>query len=513
MCFRLPNDCNLEGLTRLLGERYPLKIEDPVSRGWRLYETFDWRLYKQAMVIRATGNSYELLKLSGDSHLRSEVDGARPRFAWDFPEGKLRNAVAPILQERSLLPLAEFNTEETTIRILNEDEKTVARLVCTTTHLEQADDELPAALYVAVQPLRGYGKHARRLVEDLSFGEAITSVDEAMYTAALAAGGQTPNSYSGELTVKLEPAMRADQATKAIMCQQLEIMRANEAGISADLDTEFLHDYRVALRRTRSALSQIRHVFPEERVERYKRGLRALGALTGELRDLDVYLLAEPTFRAMLPEVLRADIAPLFELLRQERALAFERVAAGLRDKHYEQLLSDLESFVREVEESEPAAANAATPIVELARERIYRRYRRVVKDGEYILEHTEDELLHNLRLECKRLRYLLEFFVPLFPSAEMRRMIKQLKVLQENLGTFSDLVVQQMFLLAMTEKMDVDEAQGRRALVATGFLLEALHRQEHEVKKDFAGTFKQFASDRHRRRYRKLFAKKRGRA
>ena len=44
----------------------------------------------------------------------------------------------------------------------------------------------------------------------------------------------------------------------------LDIMVANEPGMRADLDTEFLHDYRVSLRRTRSLLGQIKNVFPAD---------------------------------------------------------------------------------------------------------------------------------------------------------------------------------------------------------------------------------------------------------
>ena len=45
----------------------------------------------------------------------------------------------------------------------------------------------------------------------------------------------------------------------------LGIIVANEPGLRANLDTEFLHDFRVAVRRTRSLLGQVRQVFPASR--------------------------------------------------------------------------------------------------------------------------------------------------------------------------------------------------------------------------------------------------------
>ena len=58
------------------------------------------------------------------------------------------------------------------------------------------------------------------------------------------------------------------------------------------LDTEFLHDFRVALRRTRSLLGQIRDVFPAAAVEHFSSEFSWIGRLTGPPRDLDVLLLA-----------------------------------------------------------------------------------------------------------------------------------------------------------------------------------------------------------------------------
>ena len=86
--------------------------------------------------------------------------------------------------------------------------------------------------------------------------------------------------------------------------------------------------------------------------------------------------------------------------------------------------------------------------------------------------------------------------------------MIKQLKRLQDNLGEFTDLAVQQQFLLSMAEAMEIDDARARRALVATGFLVETTARRQQDVKAHFAETFTEFASPRHDRRFRRVFAR-----
>jgi len=85
-------------------------------------------------------------------------------------------------------------------------------------------------------------------------------------------------------------------------------MRINEVNIEKDLDTEFLHDFRVAIRRTRSALGQIKNVFPMRTTNRFKKDFAFVGELSNQLRDLDVYLLKEDTYKTMLPLVLQNDM-------------------------------------------------------------------------------------------------------------------------------------------------------------------------------------------------------------
>jgi CHAD domain-containing protein len=307
----------------------------------------------------------------------------------------------------------------------------------------------------------------------------------------------------------LEPKQRADEAAKIILRRMLEVMHANEAGIKADIDTEYLHDFRIAIRRTRSLLSQVKGIFPAEETERFKKDFRTLGKLSNELRDLDVYLLSEEKYRSALPDEMREDIGPLFSYFRERRVTALNKVIKGLKSKTYADVTRDWETFLQQQPRSKKKEVpNAAVPVIDIARRRIYKRYRRVIHDGTYILDHTRDELLHDLRLECKKLRYLMEFFACLFPRKKMARLIKQLKRLQDNLGEFTDLSVQQEYLMHIAEELPIEQRQARRALVATGYLVETMARKQQLVKNEFANTFTKFASSKNEKLFRELFAK-----
>jgi CHAD domain-containing protein len=286
-------------------------------------------------------------------------------------------------------------------------------------------------------------------------------------------------------------------------------MRANEDGIRADIDIEFLHDYRVATRRTRSALSQIKDVFPAADVARFRQDFADLGELSNELRDLDVYLLSEPEYRDMLPLAIRNDITPLFDYLRSRRPQALRRVIDHLNSAAYRRLLSEWEAYLEEPPSSSSARPNAARPVIDLACERISKRYRGVIKDGSFLLEHPNDDLMHPLRIECKKLRYLIEFFSSLFPPKKVSALVSQLKRLQDNLGEFNDLSVQQLKLLDISAQLPLHDANSRRTLVAIGALVKSLAHRQQVVRSDFAQTFTDFASPDNQAQYRKLFASK----
>ena len=62
--------------------------------------------------------------------------------------------------------------------------------------------------------------------------------------------------------------------------------------------------------------------------------------------------------------------------------------------------------------------------------------------------EDSPDEEVHELRILCKKLRYLLEFFGSLLDKKKLKSLVKKLKALQDCLGVFNDLSVQQENLL-----------------------------------------------------------------
>lgn len=505
--YTLPDGYNKQHLINELADHYTIKKESAVAERLTIYDTFDWRLFNKSLVLYACGNRLFLRKLAKNEIMHSSEISTFPVFIWEFPEGELKHLLAPIIKTRALINLVAVNSRSIPYRILNADEKTVARLAYEEFQPSRKKDAPVLATHLRLKPVKGYLKYARDLAKRIeAAGFTLSKVDD-IYFKALAVVEKKPGSYTAKVNIQLDPDMRSDKATKAILRFLVQVMRINEAHIEKDLDTEFLHDFRVATRRTRSALGQIKYVFPKKTTDRFKKDFSFVGKLSNELRDLDVYLLNEDKYKAMLPPILRDDIDPLFDHLRKKRSKALQKVIRGLKAKKYAKTLKDWETFLNKPQRDSVTASNAKLPVIDLARNRIYKKYRNVVKVGSQILENTEDGMLHVLRIHCKKLRYLMEFFSSLFPPKKINTLIEQLKKLQDNLGDFNDLRIQREYLLNIIEELPIAHQQSKKTLAAIGSLIGALDEEKQTVKDAFAKTFTDFASPANQGLFRELFA------
>jgi CHAD domain-containing protein len=306
--------------------------------------------------------------------------------------------------------------------------------------------------------------------------------------------------------ILLDPGMRADEATKIVLRFLLQVMRVNEENLEKDLDTEFLHDYRVALRRTRSALSQMKRLFPREIIRRFRKGLSSVAKISNQLRDLDVHLLNENACKEMLPASLRDDIDPLFDHLRKKRSRVFREVIRRGKSRTYRKLFREWDRFLREPGTDFPTAPDAALPIRDVAQRRIRKQYERILKEGGRVLEDPKRERMHLLRIQCKELRYLMEFFSRLFPRRKIRVLIGQLKKLQDLLGTCNDLSVQKQCLLDAARELRKTGRQSKKTPMAIGILAGTLNRKKLTLKGAFAETFAEYSSPANRKSFRAIF-------
>ena len=264
-----------------------------------------------------------------------------------------------------------------------------------------------------------------------------------------------------------------------------------------------------AVRRTRSALSQIKGVLPQPAVDHFKREFAWLGAITGPTRDLDVYLLKLPDYHKLVPTEVAAALAPLEEYLREHQKIEQARLVEGLDSKRYRELVRDWQRFLStpSASWSDPETApNASLSVHEVASARIWKAWRRVWKKGSAITPETPADPVHDLRIDAKKLRYLLEFFKSLYPKNEIESLIKALKGLQDNLGDFNDYEVQQAAMDGFAHRMHEEGKAPVDTMLAMGRLLDLLARGQARERERFEERFKVFTVEKNRKLFRRLF-------
>jgi len=504
--FHIPPGHDAKRWIRELTDRYSVQEGRIRVEKSSFYDTFDWRLFHRSLVLYVSGNKLFLRKLFATAILHSVNLASPPVFTGDLPDSELKNRLEPVVKVRALGKLADIYSRKTPYRILSRGKKPVARLVHEEIRLSRDKDTPVLAAYLWWKPGKESSKSSRNLEKRLEEAGFTATGKEDIYVKALKAAGKKPGDYSSKVKIPLSPDMRSDEAAKIIMRFLLRVIRINEAHIGKDLDTEFLHDFRVAIRRTRSALGQMKKVFPSEITARFRKDLSYVGKISNELRDLDVYLLNEGGYKAMLPESLRADIDPLFAHLREKRFKAFHDVIRNLESGKYGITLGEWDAFLNEPHQASSGASDADIPIRDLARKKIYRKYRRIVKDGNLILANTKDEMLHALRIHCKELRYLLEFFTNLFPRKKINVFVGQLKKLQDMLGAFNDFGVQEQYLKEVAGEMRATGQQSEKAVAAICVLIELLDGEKQKVKDAFSKTFTEYASPANRKAFQEMF-------
>jgi len=292
----------------------------------------------------------------------------------------------------------------------------------------------------------------------------------------------------------LRPETSTGEAVAAILHRQLAMIEQNEAGILADQDRECLHDFRVAIRRGRACLTQIPNVLARPVAARLKTDLARLGQATNRLRDLDVHLQHREEYAQLLPPRLQPGLIPLTRFLRRERKKEMKKIRALLHGRTYRQTKEHLAQVLAAFTVEGPTAgARAITPVARPATDLIRQAVAKVRRKGSKITAATPDRKLHALRIQLKKLRYLMEFFAPLFPAREIKTLIKQSKGLQENLGEFNDLSVQEETLGRYLQEHLPKERRAALTAAAVGGVIGGLHQRREQVRRQFQQAFADF--------------------
>lgn len=265
------------------------------------------------------------------------------------------------------------------------------------------------------------------------------------------------------------PPMRSDEpmseAGRKTMYIHFLRMLANEAGTRLGEDIEALHDMRVSTRRLRAAYRIFAVFFDPKAIGPFNKSLRRAGAALGAVRDLDVLLEAAEAYQAALPAEETGALAPLLDDWHVRRDVARREMLDYLDSGAYRRFVVEFENFLttpgagaRPIPPGEPLPYQVChvAPRLIIERYEVVRAYEPVLRDGAPLTTY------HMLRIDCKRLRYALEFLRDVL-GTEAPALIGQVTRMQDLLGALQDAHVAEGLIQAF---LDEQRSKRKKALL-----------------------------------------------
>ena len=381
-----------------------VKCAPTVEDGINVRREWEREVEAERPVVKGLGDK-QLRKLLGAGQVRGRL---APQFVTDFQRStfplKLRGADVELAVD-----VGEIKTNDRTVPIC------------------EAEFELKSGSLAGVYAI------ARELHKTIGFTLEPLSKAERGFALVTQA---PPKSRRAE-KLRLEKNCTIAEAFIRIGRSCLLHLRANEPAVRGGRSAEGVHQFRVAIRRLRSALTAFRAVLPAARRQKISHDLRWIAHQFGNAREWDVF---HSEVLAAVRGQLGGDrsLAAFNEAARAARTDAYKAVIETVNSARYTEALLQLEASWEGGDWLAMLGEDRDEPAYDFARRALKKLHRRLHKLGDRIAELDEAEL-HELRIRAKKLRYAAEFFRSLFPARGAKAFIRALSEIQDRLGSLND--------------------------------------------------------------------------
>jgi CHAD domain-containing protein len=491
-----------------LGENdYTVEALDAVRNVDTYLDTFDWSLLKNRLSLRyRVSNRAAVYTLKSIGPIE---DGIARRMETEIPlDGPvdvptvvpvkpIRKLVDGIVYPRKLLEQIQVRTDRRRYRLISP---------------EGADVEL--CFDTSSFSLKGFHQRRRTQKLDELEAEILTGPETALEALSSLLSKKFP--YSPSRASKFEVAIerfkitvpskkpperlrvrlddRLDLAIRKVLTVQFQRFREQLPGVRLDIDTEFVHQARVATRRMRSALRLFRDAIPEATADSLGGELQWLGGLFGAVRDLDVFLLNLSRFKGKI-ERFPAKKKQAFESwIEKHRRGLLDALGEALGSPRYKTLERRITQFLERPLPSRPRAPLAAKTVREVAPVLIIDKFEAAIKQGATVFAKPKLKEFHRLRIRMKRLRYACEFMAPAYEDA-VDSFIERTVEIQDCLGELQDTVFTRKFVDSLC-----DDWRGKPVDPDLLFILGEIYQLQaeiaHERQEAFGKIWEPFSSE-----------------
>lgn len=408
---------------------YSVHSARPRTEQLHIYDTSENLLSAGGLQLRISKKTAYLCKTSSDLLVRSgriskEVTGNL--FHSDFC-GNLAHDLKEIIGPRALFCIAGVGFKRTSYQIRDADDKIVCRL---TSYMFTPE----GPTWIDITGLKGY-ETEYTLVVDLLRNKGLALSDQPTSLSFLFESMAEPVHYpkSAPAFFHVRPSYSTKKAFKRIAFSLFRSIRSQEEGLIADFDTEFLHDYRVGIRKLRTAFEMFEPILKKSKLNAAVEFLKLAGTYSTPARDLDVLLTQlVPSY-----DTIDSQFIQYLETLREGyHAQLTSFITSDLYEKRMETIGTLIEKGNQRVFKRTIAKRELNLP--RLAHSKLLEAYAQVVASAKSMDKTSTYEAIHTLRKLNKQFRYRLMFVQDLLESSS-HELLDSCKRIQDLLGAYTD--------------------------------------------------------------------------
>ncbi len=494
-------------VTHIREQGYQVEPLDPVRNVDLYLDTFDWSLLKNRLALRyrvSNGKAMYTLKSLGAieegiaKRMESEVllDGP-VEVPTEVPVRRIRKVIDGITFPRKLLEHVQVSTDRRRYRILTPEGAEIELAFDTSSFSPRGLHKARRAQKLQemeAEILHGTATALESLASSLSsaFGYPPSTASKLELAAERLKLVPPSKKIPEKLTVRLDD--RLDLALRKILTHQLQRFQEQLPGVRRDIDTEFVHQARVATRRMRSALRLFRDAVPESTAAYLGEELKWLGSGFGTVRDLDVFLLNLSQFQPQIKRFPSKKKQAFENWIEKHRRAPLKALQEALETSRYRNFERRFMQFLERALPARPRSPMAIKRVREVAPLVITEKFEAAIKQGHKVLANPKLKQFHRLRIQMKRLRYALEFMAPAYDGG-LDPFIERTVEIQDCLGELQDTVFTGEFI-----EFVLDDWKGKLVDPDLVFILGEIYQLQGQIAGDrrekFGKIWERFSSE-----------------
>jgi inorganic triphosphatase YgiF len=291
--------------------------------------------------------------------------------------------------------------------------------------------------------------------------------------------------------IHLDRSMSVEESLRVILSNCYSHWVDNQAVAIGGADPEGIHQLRIALRRLRVALAIFRKYLDPESILWINTEARWILHAVGKAREWDAFLqdIIPPAAAGPFNVDGLASLCNAAEAARDE---AYDGTREVFESARYTSFFLRFGSWIEQRGWRNTKLDGVDKSITRVSRNWLAKTHTQTLSAGRNLVKMTPEER-HKIRLRLKKLRYGSEFFESLYPRKTLRRYVKRVRRLQDELGWLNDLTLIEKQVTDLAGRTRGNDAGGDRLGLDAEFLLGWYAHHAEPALRDAASEWKEF--------------------